>query len=79
MILAIISGFVVFATEEGAAVSETVADLGSAVFTVLRFPTHMLFEHFVNISGWLYFGGIGVNCLIYAVCIERLASVAKKK
>ena len=49
------------------------------LFNVFRFPTHTLFFDFFPTSGFLFFGGLLLNVLFYALLMERCFSYLRRR
>jgi hypothetical protein len=49
----------------------TTNPIPSYLFSILRFPTHTLFFDFFLKNTFLFFGGLMMNVLFYALLIER--------
>lgn len=63
------------AYDEGMTNNPTVYHL----FNILRFPTHTLFFDFFLKSGFLFFGGLLLNVLFYALLIERCFTYLRRR
>src|SRR4051812_26373508 len=49
------------------------------LFIILRFPTHTLFEDlFVNNGSFFFCTGLVINCMLYALVIERIFASLKQ-
>ena len=83
IILTIVSGLVLipsflsaFAEDEGSIGTSFIRVAFSNLFYVFRFPTHILFINYLT-SAWLYFIGLGINCIFYGLIIERIIHFIK--
>jgi uncharacterized membrane-anchored protein YitT (DUF2179 family) len=47
------------------------------LFYVLRFPTHSLMGNIFSDRATKYFAGLFINCVFYALVIERITSLRK--
>ena len=76
LLFTMISFFCAFAVDEGST-SNIVIIAFSKFFTILRFPTHVIFwEH---MKGNTYMWGLITNALLYSVLIERIYELLRQK
>lgn len=76
--LTIVSFCSAYAYDEGNYSDNLLINILAHVFQVLRFPTHILFKNTINKNQSLYFGGLIINCIFYAVLIEKINKLYRK-
>jgi hypothetical protein len=70
-LLTILTLFSAWANEEGTLGNNILEFLGAKLFNIFRFPTHVMFWNACD-SSILFFLGLMINSLFYALIIERL-------
>lgn len=74
-VLTIVSFIGAYAYDEGTIKSTILPSL----FKVFRFPTHILFWDFFNRTATIFYAGLLLNTVFYALLTERLFSFLKGK
>ena len=77
-VLLIASFITAGAEDEGISESNFFIDILLKVFYVLRFPAHILFWKLFSRSAEMFFIGLALNCLFFALMIERIVYLSKK-
>jgi hypothetical protein len=62
---------------DGAGLIGVITYLFSILFYIFRFPTHSLF--FEYMTGSIFYIGLLINCLFWALIIERIFRLIKSK
>jgi hypothetical protein len=80
-LLLIISLLAAFGEDEGTLqADDTFWYFFARLFYILRFPTHTLLWSLIIFGGSLtFFGGLLINCILYGLVIERIASLFKER
>jgi len=76
-ILTVLSFFSEFGKNEGTLGNNIILNFLAGSFYVFRFPMHVLFWKYMH--GSFFIVGLLINVLFYAVLIETLVSILKKK
>lgn len=76
--LLVVSFIVAWAEDEGVSESNILIDILSETFYILRFPTHTLLWKFFSSSAESFFSGLALNCLLFALAIERIIYLFKR-
>lgn len=76
-LLVVISLFSTLETQSGKSGSNTMTDILSGLFLVLRFPAHTLMGDAAESNALLFSGGLVFNCLFYGLVYERSAAFIK--
>ena len=71
------SFFAAFGLDEGTLGSNFIWIAFAKLFYFLRFPTHVMFLNYLD-NKWLYFIGLGINCLFYGLIFERMFHFIKR-
>ena len=77
LILTLISLFFAAARDEGTYPEENIIwNFIADIFSVFRFPTHILFWKYMN--GWMFFIGLFINSIFYSLTTEFILQIIKK-
>jgi hypothetical protein len=78
--LLIFSFGVAWGDDDGTLTKKSYLQIFVKIFYILRFPTHTLFWNYIitHESAFLFCGTLFINCLLYALIIERLIYFFKK-
>ena len=80
LLITVTSFFAAWAEEESTIGNIPGWLLFARMFSILRFPTHTLMWNIFSERGVLiYLLGLVINCLIYALAIERVITLIQKK
>ncbi|WP_447950780.1 hypothetical protein [Chryseobacterium koreense] len=76
LILTLISLFFAAARDEGTYPESIIWNLIADIFSIFRFPTHILFWKYMN--GWMFFIGLIINSIFYSLTTEFILQKIKK-